>query len=140
MSEVRLIPRLVVADAAAAIAFYRAAFGAAEVACHRGAEGRVVHAELSLGGAPLYLKDADAYDPVPQGPGALLSLYVPDSDAVFAAALSAGAEVVFPLQTQFYGERGGRLRDPFGYQWLVSTVEEQLSPEELDRRTSAWKG
>jgi PhnB protein len=140
MSEIRLIPRLVVADAAAAITFYRAAFGASEVACHRGGDGKVVHAELSLGGAPLYLKDADSYDPVPPGPGSLLSLYVPDVDEVFAAATAAGAQVIFPLQTQFYGERGGRVRDPFGHQWIISTIVEELPPEEVSRRTAAWKG
>jgi PhnB protein len=121
MSEIRLIPRLVVANVDRAVSFYRAAFGATEVTRFQGPDGEVVHAELSLGGVPLYLKEADRYDPVPQ-PGQLLSLYVPDSDAVFASATGAGAEVIFPLQTQSYGERAGRVRDPAGHQWIISTA------------------
>jgi PhnB protein len=137
MSAARLVPRLVVPDAAAAIAFYRSAFGATEVACHRGGDGKVVHAELSLDGAPLYVKDADRYDAAAP---VLLSLDVADSDAVFASAVAAGAEVVFPLATQFYGERGGRVRDPFGNQWIVSTTVEVLTPEEMERRVRQFTG
>jgi uncharacterized glyoxalase superfamily protein PhnB len=139
----RVFPRLVVSDAARAIAFYRDVFGATEVACFRGPDGRVVHAELSLDGAGIYVKDADEYDPAPEafgGTPVLLSLYVPDVDGVYARLVERGAEVIFPLATQFYGERGGRVRDPFGHVWLVATVVESLTAAEIDRRIAQNMG
>lgn len=137
MSDTTLIPKLVVSDADAAMAFYRAAFGAVEVTCHRGGDGKVVHAELAIDGARFSLKDADRFDPPNT---TLVALDVPDADRSFASAVAAGAEVIFPLQTQFYGERGGRVRDRFGNQWMISTVVEVLSEEEMARRMAAYTG
>ena len=137
MSETTLIPKLVVADADAAMAFYREAFGATEIGCHRGGDGHVVHADLAIDGARFSLKETDRYDPPNTS---LLALDVPDSDRVFARAVAAGAEVIFPLATWFHGERGGRVRDRFGNQWMISTVVEVLSEEEMARRMAAYTG
>jgi PhnB protein len=69
---------------------------------------------------------------------ALLALNVPDVDRWWARAVAAGCEVVFPLADQFYGDRGGRVRDPFGHQWMLSTHVEDVDRAELDRRMEAW--
>jgi PhnB protein len=134
-----LTPYLCVRGGVAAIDFYREAFGAVEVMRFADDDGRLGHAELLVGGARLYL--ADEYpehghqSPLAYGGSAvLLSLVVADVDAVVARAVAAGATVVRPVEDQFYGERGGQVVDPFGHRWSISTVIEQLSPEEMHRR------
>jgi PhnB protein len=69
---------------------------------------------------------------------AIMATYWDDVDAVWERAVEAGAEVMYPLADQFYGERGGRLRDPFGQQWMLSQRIEQLSHEEMERRAAAF--
>jgi PhnB protein len=137
-------PRLVVRDSNAALAFYREAFGAEEVG-HRFEMGdQVIHMEVRIGDAVVMLTDegTDAEAPArsPESLGgavsAIMATYWDDVDAVWARALAAGAEVIYPLKDQFYGERGGRLRDPFGHQWMLSRVIEQVSPEEIARRAA----
>jgi PhnB protein len=143
MPVTSLFPRLVVSDADRAFAFYAQAFGAVVGACHRMGDGKVVHADLSMDGVRFFVKSADGPDADPLAVGGtpvLMSLYTSDSDAVFASAVAAGAEVIFPLATQFYGERGGRVRDPFGHVWIISTIVEALSAEEVERRMKAWGG
>jgi PhnB protein len=66
-----------------------------------------------------------------------MATYWPDVDAAWQRAVDAGAEVLFPLQDQFYGDRAGRLRDPFGQQWMLSQRVEDVSPEEMSRRAAA---
>ncbi|HZR13440.1 MAG TPA: VOC family protein [Acidimicrobiia bacterium] len=134
-------PRLVVSDAGAAIEFYEAAFGAEETdARFADPSGRVVHAEITIGDSVVRLTE-DSRDGNGIAPDrndgqvtTILAITVPDVDALWARATAAGAEVVFPLADQFYGDRGGRLRDPFGHQWMLSTHIEDVSPEELERR------
>lgn len=128
-----LRPKLVVADADAAIAFYGNAFGA-QVQARHAIDGSVVFAQLRLGdlGVEVQVKDADDADPVAAGaPGVLLELTVGDPDAVWERAVDAGATVRFPLTDQPYGARQGRLIDPFGQQWLVSGPL-TMSPEQID--------
>jgi PhnB protein len=67
-----------------------------------------------------------------------IELYVEDVDAVAERAIAAGAKVIFPVADQFYGDRSGRLRDPFGHIWIVSAHKEDLTPEEVSRRADAW--
>jgi PhnB protein len=139
-------PRLVVADGAAAIDFYARAFGAAEVGDRfTGPDGVLIHAELRIGDS-IVMVTSDAADPdaPARSPSALggatsviLATYWEDVDSAWERALSAGASVVYPLADQFYGERGGRLRDPFGHQWMLSQRIEVLSLEEIERRASA---
>lgn len=123
MRVLQLFPRLVVADATRAMAFYRDVFGATEVECHRSDDGKVIHAELSMDGISFFVKDADQYDKAPAAGAAplILSLYTDDSDALYQTAIAKGAEVIYPLDTRPYGARDARLRDPFGHVWIIST-------------------
>ena len=130
-------PYLVVNGAAEAIAFYARAFGAEEAMRLVEPSGRIGHAELTIGESTVML--ADDPDRDVRGPhtrGALV-LQVADADAVAARAAEAGATVVIPVQDQFYGERSGRIRDPFGYVWIVSTHVEDVPSHELQRRYEA---
>jgi PhnB protein len=143
----RVTPRLVVSDGAAAIDFYRRAFGAEEVGDRfTDPGGRLIHAVVRMGDSMVAITN-DAGD----GPAAapervdglvtcVLSLYWEDVDAAWARALDAGASVVFELNDQFYGERGGRLRDPFGQQWMMSQHIEDVTPEEMARRAAELFG
>lgn len=138
-------PRLVVPDGAAAIDFYRAAFGAVELGERfTGRDGGVIHAELRIGDSVVMITE-EGSDGVPaRAPeslggavSAIMATYWEDVDAAWSRAVAAGAEVLYPLDDHFYGERGGRLRDPFGQQWMLSSRTELLSPEELRRRAAA---
>ena len=139
-------PRLVVPDGEAAIAFYKEAFGAEEVVERFEMGGRLIHAVLKIGdGAILLTQDGADSDAPARAPKdgvvtAIMATYWDDPDAVWERALAGGAEVLYPLQDQFYGERSGRLRDPFGHQWMISKVVEQLSAEEMHRRAAALFG
>jgi PhnB protein len=140
-------PRLVVADGAAAIEFYREAFGAEEVGERfTDPDGRVIHAEIRIGDSVVMIAedagDATAIARSPHASGgivsAIMATYWTDVDAARERAVAAGAEVVYPLADQFYGERGGRLRDPFGQQWMLSQHMEDVSPEEMNRRAAEF--
>lgn len=132
-------PYLIVAGAARAIDFYRAAFGATERMRMEGPGGTVGHAELQIGDSVVMLADE-----VPamghKGPkaygGAAVSLvvYVADIDATFKRSLGAGAKELRAVQDQFYGDRSGTLEDPFGHCWTVSTHTEDVPPDEMSRR------
>lgn len=123
-------PRLVVRDGAAAIEFYTRAFGAQELGRRFVApDGQLVHAELRIGSSVVFVTEegADAESAPAASPASLggrvsavMATYWPDVDAVWERAVAAGAEVVYPLEDQFYGDRAGRLRDPFGQQWMLS--------------------
>ncbi len=138
-------PRLVVPDGAAAIAFYRDAFGAEEIGERfSGPDGELIHAEVRIGDSVVMItEEAGDGEPArsPQSLGGVLSAimatYWEDVDAAWVRAVKAGAEVLYPLADQFYGERSGRLRDPFGQQWMMSQRIELLSGEEMRRRFEA---
>jgi PhnB protein len=137
-------PRLVVSDGAAAIDFYATAFGAELVGeRHTQPDGSLIHAELRIGNAVVMVTQ-DSGDGTPaRAPAAdrpvnvILATYWEDVDGAWERALDAGAEVIYPMADQFYGERGGRLRDPFGHQWMLSRVTEVLSADEIARRGAA---
>jgi PhnB protein len=141
-------PRLVVRGAARAIEFYRTAFAAEEVGERfTGPDGEVIHAEIRIGDSVVMLSDendngAPAASPqsVEGRVTAIMATYWSDVDAVWERAVAAGAEAIYPLEDQFYGERGGRLRDPFGHQWMLSQRIEELSAEEMDLRAQAYFG
>jgi PhnB protein len=138
MTVNKMYPRLVVSDGARAIDFYITALGATENARYTSPEGKIVHAELQVGPATIAVKDADEFDPAPStlgGSPVIIALDVDNADAVAEAMLAAGATVVFPIHDAEYGERGGRLADPFGHLWMISQRIEDLSPEEIQRRT-----
>ena len=135
-------PRLVVPDARAAIEFYRDAFGAEPRGePFAGPGGMVVHAEIQLGDSVVYLTDqgdngGEAAAPAAAGGRvtAIMVVTVPDVDSLWARAVAAGCEVIHPLADQFYGDREGRLRDPFGHQWMLGSHIEDVDRAELDRR------
>lgn len=140
-------PRLVVADGAGAIDFYARAFGARQIGeAFSDPDGRVIHAELEIGDSVVMVTeegvDADVPAKSPPSLGgtvsAIMATYWADVDAAWKRALDAGAQVIYPLEDQFYGERGGRLRDPFGQQWMLSQRIEELSAEELARRAASF--
>jgi len=123
MTEIQeMYPRLVVDGADRALAFYTAAFGGAVVERFTDPDGRVVHAMLAAGPARFAVKDADGHDPAPTPGGVpvIIALYVADADEVAARMVEGGATVVFPVADQPYGERGGRLADPFGHLWMIA--------------------
>jgi PhnB protein len=128
-------PRLAVSDGAAAIDFYARAFGAEEIYDRfTGPGGVLIHTELRIGDSVVMItQDADSG-------GSILATYWPDVDAAWQRALDAGAEVVYPLGDQFYGERGGRVRDPYGHQWMMAQRTEELSHEEMMRRAAEYFG
>jgi uncharacterized glyoxalase superfamily protein PhnB len=126
-------PRLALSDAAAGIDFYRAAFGATELGeRYHMPDGTLVHAELLIGDSVVMVKDAQEDDFK-----ALLCTYWPDVDAAWERAVSAGAEVIHPLADQFYGERGGRLGDPFGNEWMLASRIAIVTPADLAAGESA---
>ena len=135
-------PYLRVRGASAAIEFYTRAFDAQELYRLTEPGGRIGHAELKIGAATVMLaeKNAGGGNDGPDSLGGTtfsLHLHVNDADVAFAQAIAAGASVVRPLQDQFYGERSGTVRDPFGHEWLIGSHLETLSPEEMQRRYTA---
>jgi uncharacterized glyoxalase superfamily protein PhnB len=134
-----LHPRLVVEGADAALAFYTAAFGGEVVERYTGAGGRVVHSMLVAGPVRFAVKDAGDGDPAPTGGGipVVMSLDVADADAVAERMRAGGATTVFELADHGYGDYGGRLRDPFGHQWMLSQRIEDLSAEQTQARLDA---
>jgi PhnB protein len=138
-------PRLVVDDGAAAIAFYAGAFGAEELGERfTGPDGELIHAEIRIGDSVVMITGDSVDGPVgsPERLGGMvtcvMSAYWKDVDAAWERAVSAGAEVIYPLADQFYGERGGRLRDPFGQQWMMSQHIEDVPADEMARRAAAF--
>jgi PhnB protein len=139
---------LVVRNGAAAIDFYGKAFGAEELGERfTGPAGEVIHAEIRIGDSVVMIteeSDDDAPAKSPQSLGgvvsAIMALYWEDVDAAWDRAVAAGAEIIYPLADQFYGERGGRLRDPFGQQWMMSQHIEDVSHDEMNRRAAELFG
>jgi len=131
-----LTPHLVCNGAADAIEFYKRAFGAVEAARIPGPDGKLMHAMVRIGDSPLMLVDS-----MPQwgllGPDALkgspvtIHLYVEDVDATINRAVAAGAKVVMPAADQFWGDRYGKIEDPFGHHWSIASHIRDLSPEEM---------
>ena len=131
-----LYPRLVVEGADAALEFYTRALGGTVTQRFALPDGRVVHSMVEAGPARFAVKDAGDGDPAPTGDGipVIMSLDVADADAVAARMLGAGATVIFPIADHGYGDYGGRLRDPFGHQWMISQRIEDLTPEQIQER------
>ncbi len=130
-------PYLIVDGAAEAIDFYKHAFEAQELLRMHGPDGRVAHAEVKIGDSPVMLADEQEEFRGPKAHGGSpvsLMIYVDEVDRIFRQALAAGATQLRPVVNQFYGDRSGTLRDPFGHTWTVSTHVEDVSPEEIDRR------
>jgi len=138
-------PYLIISGAAAAIDYYRRAFGATELVRMPDAQGRIAHAELRIGDSIIMLAD-EQHEMGYRGPATLggttvsIVLYVEDVDAVFERAIKAGGKSRQPVADQFYGDRMGTLTDPFGHVWTVGTHTEDVSPEEMKKRMAAAHG
>jgi len=131
---------LTVENAAAAIEFYKTAFGAAEH-MRMPMGDKIGHADIIIGDTHIMLADEfpemDKLGPKSRGGStSSLMIYVPDVDAAFEKAVAAGAEVTRPVEDQFYGDRSGWLKDPFGHEWTIATHIEDVSEEEMNNRMS----
>ena len=132
-------PHLVVDNAAAAIDFYVKAFDAVEYGRVPGPDGKLIHAALNVNGSMVMLNDdfpemsgGKSMTPTALGGTPVtIHLTVTDVDTKFQKAVDAGATVVMPLEDQFWGDRYGVLRDPFGHQWSLGQPVRRVSPEEI---------
>jgi PhnB protein len=141
----RVSPYLAVDGAKEAIEFYSNVLGAKERMHMPAPGGKIGHAELEFGDSVVMLADEfpDMGVLGPKSVGGtpvLLSLYVEDVDAVFEAALAAGATSVQPVTDQFYGDRSGQFEDPFGHRWNVTTHVEDVPPDEMEKRMKEAMG
>jgi len=137
----QVTPYLCVDGAKAAIEFYSKVLGATERMHMPGPDGKIGHAELELGDSLIMLADEFPEMGV-RGPKAvggtpvMIMIYVEDADAVFDAAVAAGATVLRPVENQFYGDRTGQFEDPFGHRWSVATHVEDVPPDEMEKRAA----
>jgi PhnB protein len=134
-------PYLIVKGAAQAIEYYKKVFGATELFRMAGPDGRVGHAELEIGNARVMLADenpnmGEGHTSAERIGASPVSLYVylPDVDRVVERAVAEGANILKPVQNQFYGDRSGFIRDPFGHLWGIATHVEDVSPQEMEAR------
>ena len=137
-------PYLVIDGAAAAIDYYKDAFGATEL-LRMEHGGKVGHAEIKIGDSPIMLADEHpemkAFSPKTVcGTPVSLMIYVDDVDSMFKRAIELGGTEMKAVQDQFYGDRSGTLTDPFGHIWTVATHKEDLTPEEINARVAAAHG
>ena len=138
-------PYLTMSDAARAIEFYKEVFGAKEIMRMDAPGGKIGHAEIKIGDSHVMLADEcpEMGERSPQtvgGSPVSLLLYVEDVDAVAETAVAAGAKLLEPLEDKFYGDRMGKLEDPFGHVWAIATHKEDVSPEEMEKRAAAMHG
>lgn len=131
-----------VRDSDAAIRFYAAAFGAKELYRLTEPNGRIGHLEFTIGATTMMLSD-EFPEMGLMGPSrgirppASIQLHVDDADHMIETALTHGAELIRAASDQFYGDRSGAVRDPFGHEWLIGSSKEKISPEEMQRRYTA---
>lgn len=135
-----LTPQLIIKDAAKAIDFYKKAFGAEEMMRMPMPDGRIMHACLKFGDSTLFLCDEFPEHDCGVSPQTLknahatMHVFVEDVDKAYQRAVDAGAQAVMPPQDMFWGDRYGRLVDPFGQPWSLATHKEDLTPEEMKKR------
>jgi len=133
-----LTPFLTVRNAARAIEFYKQAFGATERGVMKGPDGKVMHAELKIGDSVIMLADEfpefGSLSPQSIGGSPMgLHIYIENVDAAFDRAVKAGAQVEMPVSDQFWGDRYGKLKDPFGHNWSIATHIKDMSADEMKR-------
>jgi PhnB protein len=133
-----LTPYLTVRDAMSAIEFYKQAFGAKERGVMKGPDGKVMHAELMIGDSIIMLGDEmpeyGALSPQSSGGAGMgLHIYIDGVDAAFDRAVKAGARIDMPVSDQFWGDRYGKLTDPFGHKWSIATHTKDLSVDEMKK-------
>ena len=137
-----LTPYMTVRDAARAIEFYKQAFGAVERGAMKGQDGKIVHAELMIGDSIVMLADEfpeyGSMSPLSTGGSGMgLHIYVEDVDSAFDRAVKAGAKVDMPVSDMFWGDRYGKLADPFGHKWSIATHKADLTAEQMEEGMKA---
>jgi PhnB protein len=135
-------PHLVCDGAAAAIEFYKKAFGATEVGRMPGPDGRLMHGHIVIGDSAVMLVDENRQfgmlgPKTLKGSPVTIHLYVDDVDAFFAHAVAAGAKVTMPPADMFWGDRYGVVEDPFGHHWSIATHQRDVSPDEMRQAMKA---
>ncbi len=141
-SKGTITPHLIVKDGARAIDFYIKAFGAVEHSRMPMPNGRLGHAQIQIGNSPIMLADEfpdwGCLSPLARGGSSVtLHLHVEDADAAFARAVEAGATVKMPLDNMFWGDRYGKVVDPFGHEWSIAQTIEVLTPAQMAERGAA---
>ncbi len=135
-----VIPHLIVKNAAGAVEFYKKAFGAEEVLRMPGPDGKSIgHSHLRIGGGHVFLCDEfpGGTCRAPSGLGGTsvsLHMYVEDVDAAFDRAVKAGAKVIMPVTDMFWGDRFGKIADPYGHEWSLASHMEDVPPQEMAER------
>lgn len=138
-------PYMTIKNAAKALDFYKRAFNAKELFRMDGPGGKIMHAEIQIGDSKIMLSDEmpdmNAKSPESYGGSPMsIMLYVDDVDSLFKQALNAGGKEVMALENQFYGDRSGTLKDPFGHIWTLATHVEDVPEEELKKRVEKFRG
>ncbi|HEY7500427.1 MAG TPA: VOC family protein [Vicinamibacterales bacterium] len=135
-----ITPQLALDSAAQTIDWYKKALGADEISRSVGPDGKIMHAELTIGDSRFMVNDV-MMGKGPRGYGgspASFWVYVDNCDTLFNRAVGAGAEVTMPMADQFWGDRGGALKDPEGYTWWIATRKEDLTPGEIKNRADEF--
>jgi PhnB protein len=132
-----VIPALAVKDAVSAIRWYQKVFDAAEKMLLKNPDNTIAHGEITIGDTVVMVSEENPkYNKSPKtlnGNSVNLCIYVEDVDAVVQKAIDNGAKVLIPVNDQFYGDRSGRIEDPFGYIWIISTHIKDVSEEEMKK-------
>ncbi len=138
-------PHFVVKNCSEAMEFYKKAFGAEEVCCMPGPDGKtVMHAGMRIGNSPIMLNDEFPMPNCAVSPTTLkgttcnMHLYVEDVDASFQRAVDAGATPTQPVMDTFWGDRYGKVTDPYGHYWSIATHKEDLTPEQIQANAERW--
>jgi PhnB protein len=129
-----ITPNIIVEDAEGAVSFLKRAFGAAENYRLTLSDGRITHCELAIGDSVINLGTAMEDWPAR---GLVAQIFVEAPDALFEQAVMAGATIMTPMTDMFFGIREGRVSDPFGNVWIIATLKEHLTPQEMQRRLRA---
>ncbi len=134
---------LVVKDPQKAISLYEKAFGGQAASCMTGPGGSIMHAEIRIGNSTIMLTQENPQWELKSpetlgGSPVSIHLYVEDCDSVFDRAVKAGFNPIFPVQDMFWGDRYGKVTDPFGFQWGIATHVEDVDEAEMTRRRDAW--
>lgn len=131
-------PMLAIRNADQALAWYKAVFNAEELYRLTDSSGKIAHAEVKINDCILMVAEEQLdYNISPEtlgGTSIIMNLYVPDVDKTVDLSLEQGAKLIFPVNDQFYGDRAGRIRDPFGHMWIISTHLKDVDPEELKKQ------
>ncbi len=121
---------LVVKDAHKALKFYNNAFGAEITMQLEDPSGKIIHAEMKIDDTIIMLAEGEASG----DSGIILQIYTGDAEGLFESAVMAGATEVSAIEEQFYGDRAGRVKDPFGHQWIIATHMEDVTSREVQKR------